>query len=237
MSIEKPVKKDLTIYFFYVLFCFCGMLFGNVIAPLYSNLRVWDYENILWLFLASPFLFLTPYLHIPSFFTSEISNRKRLYKPLAIGAVFGIADILVIKYLLHPQPYHELPPFLQPFPYSIFLFSSGAFEVEVFYRLIPLTLFLIVGKYSLKGKYFKEFALLGCILTSIREPLEQMPEGNTYFILYCLLSGFIMNFIQARYFLKAGFLSTLSVRLGHYLFWHILLGVYVEIFELKTFLK
>lgn len=41
-----------------------------------------------------------------------------------------------------------------------------------------------------------------------------------------------MNFLQAIHYRKAEFLATLSLRLGHYLLWHVLLGVYVENVEL-----
>jgi hypothetical protein len=69
-------------------------------------------------------------------------------------------------------------------------------------------------------------------LTSIREPLEQLPDGEYWFVGYSLITGLLMNYYQAVYFKKAGFLASLTVRLGHYLFWHILLGIYVQYVEL-----
>jgi hypothetical protein len=133
---------------------------------------------------------------------------------------------------MHPEPYSELPPFLQPFPYSLFLYFSGAFDVEVFYRFIPITILLLIGIRFKEGKYYNQFFWAGAVLTALREPLEQLPSGSTAFILYSLLSGFGMNFLQAIYLKRSGFLASLSVRLGHYLIWHILLGIYVEFFEL-----
>jgi hypothetical protein len=133
---------------------------------------------------------------------------------------------------MHPEPYTELPPFLQPFPYSIFLYFSGAFEIEVFYRLIPLTLILLLGKWLAGGKYFDTFLWSAIVLTSLREPIEQLPNGELWLVVYSLLTGFLMNYFQAIYFKNAGFLASLTLRLGHYLFWHILLGIYVQFFEL-----
>ncbi len=152
--------------------------------------------------------------------------------PVAIGIVFGILDLLVFKVILHPEAYRELPPFTQPFPYSMFLYFSGAFEVEVFYRLIPLTLILIIGNWYKKGKYYMIFFWAGAILTAIREPLEQLPDGGILLLVYSLLTGFLMNFLQAVWYRKAGFLASLSVRLGHYFVWHILLGIYIEYHDL-----
>jgi hypothetical protein len=89
-----------------------------------------------------------------------------------------------------------------------------------------------VGRWYAEGKYFNAFFWTGAILTSLREPLEQLPNGETLFVVYSLLTGFLMNFLQAIYYKKSGFLASLAVRLGHYLFWHILLGIYVQYFEL-----
>jgi hypothetical protein len=140
--------------------------------------------------------------------------------------------LLVFKIILHPEPYSELPPFTQPFPYSLFLYFSGAFEIEVFYRLIPLTLLLLAGNYFRKGKYYELFWWVAVGVTAIREPLEQLPSGSLLLIAYSLVTGFMMNFLQVVWYRKAGFLSSLSIRLGHYLIWHILLGMYIECFEL-----
>ena len=98
---------------------------------------------------------------------------------------------------MHPEPYKELPPFLQPFPYSIFLYFSGAFEIEVFYRLIPLT--LLLGKWLSEWEVFYYFLSIRIFLTSLREPLEQFQNGEISFICYSLLTGFLMNYLQAIY--------------------------------------
>lgn len=179
-----------------------------------------------------PFLFLQHKVNLPDFWEHHISNKERILIPLLTGAIFGLLDILVIKVMLHPEPYTEMPPFLQPFPYSVFLYFSGAFEIEVFYRLIPVTLILLLGKWYARGKHIHVFFWVAAILTSLREPLEQLPAGGIGLIMYSLLTGFLMNFLQAIFYRQSGFLSSLFVRLGHYLFWHILLGIYVENFEL-----
>ena len=229
---KKEINHNLIIYFSFLLITLVGIQYGNSIKDNFSFLRIWEYQNILFLLIGIPFLFVQTKANLPNFLEKKGSNTQRFLKPALIGAAFGILDIIVIKFLMHPEPYTELPPFLQPFPYSLFLYFSGAFEIEVFYRLIPLTLFLLLGKYVAKGKYFNAFFWTGVILTSLREPLEQLPEGQILFVIYSLLTGFLMNYLQAIYFKKSGFLASLSVRLGHYLFWHILLGIYVEYYEL-----
>ncbi|MFZ1705707.1 MAG: hypothetical protein WAT79_15255 [Saprospiraceae bacterium] len=235
--VTKPIKAkgkyiNLAVYGVCLLISVAGLVYGNTIKYNYSFLRVWEYQNILFLLLGIPFLFLQTKANLPNFLETNISNKQRFLTPAIIGAAFGILDVIIIKMILHPEPYTELPPFLQPFPYSLFLYFSGAFEIEVFYRLIPLTLLLLTGKWIAKGKYFNVFFWTGAALTSLREPLEQLPDGPLLFMIYSLVTGFIMNYLQAIHFKKSGFLASLTVRLGHYLFWHILLGVYVQHYEL-----
>ena len=229
---NKEIKLNLVIYALFLIIAFSGILYGNTIKDNHSFLRIWDGQNIALLLLGIPFLFLQDKVNIPNFWTANISNKQRLILPAFIGSIFGILDVVVLKMLIHPEHYSELPPFLQPFPYSCFLYFSGAVEIEVFYRLVPLTLILLMSNWYADGKYFNRFFWIGVVITSLREPLEQMPEGTILLILYSLLTGFLMNFLQAIYYKKFGFLATLAIRLGHYLFWHILLGIYVQYFEL-----
>lgn len=230
---KNEIINNLIIYCSFMLIAVIGIFYGNEIKSDHSFLRIWNYENIIFLLLGIPFLFFQSKVNIPNFFEVGISNKQRFLIPILIGAVFGILDIIVIKLLLHPEPYTELPPFLQPFPYSIFLYFSGALEIEIFYRLIPFTLILLLGKWMSNGKYFNTFLWIAIVSTSLREPLEQLPSGELWFLAYSLFTGFLMNFLQAIYFKKAGFLASLSLRLGHYLFWHILLGIYVQYVELS----
>ncbi len=229
----KQINSDLIIYFSFIFIVLTGIIYGNSIKNNFTFLRVLEYENILILLSGIPFLFLQSKVNLPNFLETGISNKQRFLKPVLFGGLFGILDVIVIKLILHPAPYTELPPFLQPFPYSVFLYFSGAFEIEVFYRLIPLVIILLTGKWVAAGKYRNIFLWSAIILTSIREPLEQLPGGELWFIIYSLLTGFSMNFFQAIHFKNAGFLASLNLRLGHYLFWHILLGIYVQYFELS----
>ncbi len=230
--LNGEINNNLFTYFLFLVIAAAGMWYGTSIADNYHFLRVWEPVNFLLLLAGVPFLFFQKTVNLPDFWQKNVTHMQRFLLPALIGAVFGLLDILVFKVLLHPQPYTELPPFLQPFPYSIFLYFSGAFEVEVFYRLIPLTLMLVMGARFRGGKYYSSFFWVAAVLTALREPLEQLPEGSVGLVVYSMLTGFLMNFLQAVWYRKAGFLASLAVRLGHYLFWHILLGVYVEYFEL-----
>ncbi len=232
MTIKRDVGANLITYLIFIVIAIIGIWYGKSIHDAHF-LRVWSFTNIWLLLIGIPFLFFQSKAGIPEFWQSTIPAGKRFFLPVLIGVAFGLLDLLVFKIILHPEPYSELPPFTQPFPYSIFLYFSGAFEVEVFYRLIPFTIILLLGNWIAKGKYYKFFLIAGFILTSIREPLEQLPDGSTLLVMYSLITGFFMNLLQVVWFKKAGFLASLSIRLGHYLIWHILLGCYIQFFELN----
>lgn len=232
MKIDSGIRYNLYTYAFLLLVACMGIYYGNSLLGTHENLRIWDIGNLAIMLLGIPLLLWQKRAGLPDLWETGISGRWRFLYPLGIGLFFGLLDVLVFKMILHPEPYAELPPFLQPFPYSIFLYLSGAFEVEVFYRLIPLTLILLLGASYKKGRHMNAFFWVAAILTSLREPLEQLSDTTWVVMMYTLVSGFFMNLLQALLYRKAGFLSSLSIRLGHYLFWHILLGMYVEWVEL-----
>jgi len=229
---SRQIKFNLFTYFAFLSIAIIGILYGDTLIEKYSNLRIWTIYNILLMLIGIPFLFIFNKSDIPDFWKENIDNKKRVWFPFSIGLIFGLLDVIILKIVLHPEPYKALPPFAQPFPYSIFLFFSGAFEIEVFYRLIPITLICWVGTWFKKGYFLKYFFIFGAVLTSLREPLEQLQSGALWLIVYSFFSGFAMNFIQALLFKKTGFISSLSLRLGHYLLWHIILGFYIQQFEL-----
>lgn len=228
-------KKSILTYLTFLAICIVGIAWGTYLVTPYPFLRVFNWMGVATLLVGVPFLFLQTQARIPEFWEKNISNRSRILIPMLIGIGFGVLDVIVIKGMLHTEPYTELPPFLQPFPYSLFLYFSGAFEVEVFYRLIPIVLVLSIFSKIQGGKYLTQAFWVMAVLTAIREPLEQLSGGQSWFVAYALTSGFAMNFIQAVFLKKSGFIATLSVRLGHYLIWHILLGIYVEAIELSQF--
>ena len=230
---SRPLKISLILFCSILIIPVICVFYGHQLAMEQTGIRVWEWFDFFILLIALPFIFLQSKSGLPELWQPAISNRQRILIPLFTGIIFGLLDILVVKVIMHPEPYETMPPFLQPFPYSLLLYTSGALEIEVFYRLVPITLvMLVIGKMLLKGKYDGNVFLVIAVLTALREPLEQWQSEPVWFMLYALLTGFAMNFLQAIYYRKAGFLATLFVRLGHYLFWHILLGLYVEFMEL-----
>lgn len=225
-------KKSLLFASLLLLIPALTVYYGQTLSSTAAGLRLWNWSNILWLLPLIPFTALQSKAGLPPIISNQAPTLSVYKQVLIFGIAFGLADLLIIKAIMHPEPYTSLPPFLQPFPYSIFLYCSGALEIELWYRMIPITLLLLIGKQWVPQKWQAQFFMLVAVLTALREPLEQWPDGDWWFIVYAFSSGFAMNFLQAWYYKKAGFLASLLLRLGHYLVWHIMLGIYVEQFEL-----
>lgn len=227
------MKRTSIVFLLFLSITVVGVFYGKEIANAYPSLRVWYIENVAILLAGLPFALLLPKAGLPAFCAKPFFSKNHLLIPVATGIVFGLLDVLVIEWIL-PHPIHTtLPPYTQPFPYSLFLYFSGAFEIEIFYRLIPLTLLMLIFSRIKKGAFMPYAFWIGAALTSLREPLEQWPQGQAWYVAYALISGFAMNFIQAMLFLKQGFTAAFSLRLGHYLIWHIINGVVIEFILLR----
>ncbi len=227
----KSYKNELILGFILLTGVIVTIIYGEILETKGVSVRRWNWNNLLLILPVLPLLFLQQKASLPA--VPTINQRKNGWiSTLGVGMIFGILDVLVVKVMQHPEPYTEMPPFLQPFPYSIFLYSSGALEVELYYRMLPLTLFLLLHIWLLKGKFRNVFVVVLGAMTSIIEPIQQFPEGSLWLVIYATLSGVAMNAWQFRSYIQYGFLASLAVRLGHYLIWHVLLGIYVEYVEL-----
>lgn len=207
------------------------IVYGQVLEESGQSIRRWDWENFLLILPLLPLLLLQREASLPAVKT-VFRVKGSLWKTLGIGMIFGVLDVVIIKMVLHPEPYTELPPFLQPFPYSLPLYGSGALEIELYYRMIPLTALLLLDKWLFSLKLRKWIIIVLAVLTSLIEPLMQFPDGAWWFVLYATISGMAMNLWQFISYVRYGFLGSLWVRWGHYLIWHISLGLYVQYFEM-----
>lgn len=165
----------------------------------------------------------------PSAWDARLSNRQRLWMPIAIGlayAGFEVGFDLLTGYSKFEIALHHATKVNIDFPASLWIYPGGAIIVEVIYRLflIPVLLWLI-STVILKGGWQTEVFWTLAILTSFIEPLTQdlnaLLLGAVMFAAV-LLKGFGLNFLQATLFRKFGFLAAILMRVAFYLIWHIL---------------
>ena len=207
------------------------ILYGGLMAKHGIAIRQWPWSMVWYMLPLVPLAFMQPLAGLPPLSGYRVPGAW-WKNPWFAGILFGLLDVLVIKVIMHPEPYTEMPPFLQPFPYSIFLYASGATETELYYRLLPVTILFFLQKKIFNSRGRKELVIFLAMATSLVEPIMQWPSGPAWYIIYALISGIAMNALQFYFLLNHGFFKALSVRLGHYLIWHILLGIYVEFIEL-----
>lgn len=232
LAFEKNYIHEVILSIVLIAIVVITIVFGGFLEATGLSVRRWNWNNLLLILPLVPLLFLQQKASLPAV---ETINKKKngWLSTFGVGMVFGLLDVLVVKVIQHPEPYTAMPPFLQPFPYSPFLYSAGALDVELYYRMIPLTLFMLLNTWVLKGKFKNTFIIVLGIITSLIEPIQQFPGGALWFLIYATVSGIAMNAWQFRSYIHYGFLASLAVRLGHYLIWHVLLGIYVEFVELS----
>lgn len=152
------------------------------------------------------------------------------WKALSVGLAFALLDVLAIEGILRTETHVGLPPYTQPFPYSLFLYSTATVHMELLYKLIPFTLgMLLLGALGLRKKVWAYFLM---VLLACWEPLEQMPSEPGWFVVYSLGSGFLFNFVQLYLYYRFGWIYSFFARFGLYLVWHVALGVWIEYFLL-----
>ncbi|MDO1448134.1 hypothetical protein Q0590_17805 [Rhodocytophaga aerolata] len=165
----------------------------------------------------------------PDLLAQGISHKQQYWNPSLIGILFGVVDVAVFKLIIHPEPLNSLTPFMQPFPYSVLLYTAGAVETEVIHRLLPIPILMwSIGGLIVKDSTSQKVFWVLAIVSSIIEPYYQLITNSIGLLIFSFINGFIFNFIQVVYFRWYGFLASLFVRLGHYLIWHILFGVITE---------
>ena len=229
----KEARYSLYCYLLLSLFFILTWWYGSILVQQGLVVRQVEMDAVL-LYLAGIFLvMMQKRANLPTLLSKAVGNDYWLYYPVLWGILFGLADLLVFKVVLHPQPYTSLPPFLQPFPYSVLLYTQGAIHTEILYRLLPFTLLLLLLEFFHPSGATRRVGFwLIAILTSLAEPILQLPEEDLWVKVYSFVTGLAFNLLLAWFFRRAGFLAPLAMRLGHYLIWHILLGIYVEYAEL-----
>lgn len=168
----------------------------------------------------------------PAAIDPELSAREWLLLPTLTGFALGAVAIGVefatggIDFFLDAT---GMVSFNVPLPGSPLFYAAGAVVVDVVYRLLPVPLLLwLISSLALRGRGQAPTFWGLAIVSSLAEPVSQsaFALGAGRFDVFAgqFLSGFAMNFAQAVWFRRAGFLAMIVVRWAMYLVWHILYG-------------
>jgi hypothetical protein len=199
---QTPSRVSLLAYAGFVFYTVVTSLVGQYLAAHdVPNLRLFGPDGIALVALGGLGIWLAPRTGFTDLLDWRVSNYERWTLPLLVGLGFAVADLAMFKFVLHPQPVTALTPFMQPFPYSLLLFGSGALYTDCLYRLVPLPLLMwLVGRFVLKNERSERlFWVLAC-LSSLVEPLEQLITDSPALIAYSFGTGYAMNLLQGVHF-------------------------------------
>lgn len=168
----------------------------------------------------------------PSAWDARVDQRVRFAYPIAVGILLGLVSVGLevatggIAFFLEDM---ALERFNAPLPGSLLLYPAGAIVLEVVYRLLPIPLLLWIAlRLGLPERHRLTLFWALALVTSLLEPLGQavaaFEAGRADIALSQFALSFVYNLAQAYWFLVGGFLSSLSLRLGHYTVWHVIYG-------------
>jgi hypothetical protein len=177
-------------------------------------------------------VFLASRTGFPAAWDARIGNRVRFVYPLALGAGLGVVSVVLelltggIAFVLDDL---DRDVFNAPLPGSVLLYSAGAVVLEVVYRLLPIPVVMWVAqRFGFPERHRLKLFWVLAVLTSLLEPSGQtaiaIDAGRYDLAISQFALGFGYNLAQAYWFLRAGFLASLSVRWGHYAIWHVIYG-------------
>ena len=162
--------------------------------------------------------------------TAGVSARHQLLLPALLGVGLGVLYVafdLLTNHSAVANAVHGIDRQYTDFPSMLLIFTAAGIYVEPIYRLllIPLPLWLI-SNLLLRGRYQTPVFWVVAVLASLFEPLSQIGSSvedlglGTASVLAVL--GFTQNLLQAAFFRRYGFVSSIAVREGQYLIWHVL---------------
>jgi hypothetical protein len=175
----------------------------------------------------------------PAAWDERLSPKYRFLVPALIGIGFGILasafDTLTGASKILEAALGQ--PFNVAFPGSLLVYSSGAVTMELIFRLflVPVLLWVISGL-ILKGRRQSQVFWALAALSSLLEPgvLQGVPllilsKGAITLPVFAgyFVQSYALNFTQAVFFRKYGFLASIVVRFAYYAIWHVIYGNFI----------
>lgn len=189
----------------------------------------------------------------PDMWDRRVSNAQRFLLPAAIGAAFGLEEVVVDRLTGMTEVVRSvigLRFFHMRFPASLAVYPGGAIIVDTLFHLValPLVLGLVYATAwsvrRLRGMPAPDthatgrdtaFWVVAAIVSWI-EPVTQsgvlgLLPGRTFrfaghegLVAYWMIEGYLVNLTQAWLFRRFGFLACLTMRVAFYLVWHVAYG-------------
>ncbi len=155
------------------------------------------------------------------------NNSKGLIQAAGLALLFG-AIIVPVDMIIHfPKNMNE------PLPEALLFYPVMGFLVEVVFKLLPLTLLLVIFSLVFRKINIKEF-IWPCLffvsaLEGIYHALNTIFYGDLYPVWFALFVGIhvtLINFAQLSIFKRYDFVAMFTLRLVYYSIWHLTWGYF-----------
>lgn len=173
---------------------------------------------------------LYPLTDMPTEGYARDTPRGGIAVPLAVGAVLGVVLIgidLALGFSEAATAALGVESMHVGWPGSVVVYSGAAVLVETVYRLVPVTvLVLIVGRGVMRGRWPEAVFWVVAVGVSLVEPWSQAQlfSDRTLLAVTSFLYVFASNLIQMRFFRIHGIVASYAVRWSHYAVWHMVWG-------------
>ena len=226
-----------SIRIFLVLMAYCAgvklvltLMPGVFRSPAQAAVFRWPFL-LLWTLLGLAGVWLSSKTGFPAPGEGPIPSKRAALLAAVLGLAFGAAAIvtdLATGWTRFVAGKMGLPSIHIPFPASILIYPGGAVIVEVLYRLFPIPLLLFLLAPVLRKEERRETAFwILALLLSLVEPLGDLglrPLGAGV-VAAVFLQDYALNLAQAWLFRRAGFVSSIWLRVVFYLVWHVTWGL------------
>jgi hypothetical protein len=165
----------------------------------------------------------------PETWSPDIPLKDRLAFPIAAGIALGALAILVDALTgwsaLAAQEL-KIPTIQIRFPGSLVIYPGAAIIVNSIYYLVLLAIPLWLVMLVTRGRWQREAFVVVGVLSALLEPLSQDLGMRSHpgIAAITFAQDFALNLAQVFSFRRAGFASSVVLRVAFYLVWHVLWG-------------
>ena len=164
----------------------------------------------------------------PETWSPDVALKDRLVLPVAVGLALGAVAILVDSLsgvsAIVAQQLH-IPTIQIRFPASALIYPGGALLSNIFTFLVPIPLLMWFTGLTLRGRWERErFWVIGTLCALIEPAGDFGLTGHPGLVAITFAQDFALNLAQVVSFRRAGFASSVVLRVAFYLVWHVMWG-------------
>jgi hypothetical protein len=204
---------------------------GGFRSPSQTAVFSWPALGIL-LVLGAGAIWLNHWVGLKGLWDPEVPLSQRLLQPIGLGLAFGALSVLVdflTGWAAASAAKMGVPSIHIPWPSSLLIYPGGAIIVNTIYYLIPIPLTLALLRLILRkpGPPSPVAFWIAGTIAALIEPSTQVSAlpGHALLPYAFFAQDFLVNLAQVWSYRRAGWVSSVILRVAFYLVWHVLWGL------------